>query len=206
MGILDRIVNIAKGPLSMLDPSEGYRKAGNETQKYWQQALGFQQPFMEAGKSQLPMLTGAENQLLNPADLLGKWMGSYETSPYAKRSMQNAQSAGLDAASSMGLGGSSAALGNIQQSSSDIMNKDRDTFLNDLMQKYMTGIGVGQDIYGKGVGTAGNLGKEALGVGQDMAGAAYGEENSPADIWRNLLAMGSKMYMQNKFGGTGANA
>jgi len=201
MGIFDRLGNIAKAPLDFLDPSEGYKDAAHQMKKFWEQSMNFQKPYMEAGNAQLPILTGAQNQLLNPADLLGKWMEQYQTSPYAKRSMENAKASGLDTASQMGLGGSSAALNNIQQSSSDIMNKDRDTFLADLMQKFLSGIGVGQDIYGKGAATAGNLGKEALDVGGNMAGLKFGQQNAAGEQFGNQIALLSKLLMQSQMGG-----
>jgi len=211
---------------SFLHPEAGYKAAGDEMQKAWQQAqqfqqnglnqsLGIQQPFQTAGTSQLPILNNAENQLLNPSDLLSKWMQSYSMSPFAQTSMSNAKNAGLDAASSMGLMGSSSALKNIQQSSADIMNSDRQQFLNDLMQKYMTGIGIGQNIYGIGGQTAGNmgnnvtstmgnLGKEALGVGENLGQAAYGVHNAPGDRIMNIGAMLAKMYMQGQNPATAA--
>src|ERR1700723_2433224 len=159
-------IPIVGGPLdSMLHPERGYKDAAEQMQKFWQQAQGFEKPYMEAGTNQLPQLQGAEKSLMDPSGLLAKWMGSYNMSPYAEKSMSNAKSAGLDAASSMGLMGSSSALQNIQNSSSDIMNADRQQYLADLMQKYMTGIGVGQDIYKTGATSAGNLAKGALGVG-----------------------------------------
>ena len=205
MGILDSLVsgvgNFIPGFNSMMHPEEGYEAAAKKMQQFWQQAMGFQQPYNQAGLGQLPTLTSAEGALLNPAALLKQWMGQYEMSPYAQKSLGNAKEAGLDAASTMGLMGSSSALGNIQQSASDIMNADRQNFLNDLMQKYMTGIGIGQDIYGRGAGMAAELGKEALGVGENLGQAAYGAKNAPGDVLRNLLSMAGKMAMQNQIGG-----
>lgn len=197
---------------SMLHPERGYEMAGNQMKNMWQQIQGFnnqglalQQPFQTAGVAQTPILNNAENALLNPSQLLGQWMDSYSMSPYAKTSISNATNAGLDAASSMGLMGSSPALKNIQQSASDIMNADRQQYLNDLMQKYMTGIGIGQNIYGIGGQTAGNmgtnlsnLGRTGLSVGESLGQAAYGTQNAPGDLLKNLLAMGAKMYMQSK--------
>ena len=201
MGLFDRIGNIAKAPLDFLDPSQGYKDAAHEMKKFWEQAMGFQKPYMDAGNAQLPVLTGAQSQLLNPSALLGKWMESYQESPYAKRSFENAKASGLDTASQMGLSGSSAALNNIQQSSSDIMNKDRDTFLANLMQKFLAGINIGQDIYGKGAATAGNLGKEALDVGGNMAGLKFGESGAAGQRFGDIAGMLSKLLMQSQMGG-----
>lgn len=186
---------------SFLHPEEGYKDAAKKMEEAWRQAQGFQEPYRQAGVDQLGRLNQAENSLLDPSALLAKWMGSYETSPYAKKSMENATASGLDAASSMGLMGSSPALKNIQTSSSDIMNADRQQYLNDMMQKYMAGIGIGQNMYGIGASTAGNMGNQAIGVGQNLGQAAYGAKNAPGDMLANLLAMGAKMYMQSQTGG-----
>lgn len=180
---------------SFLHPEEGYKAAAKQMEQAWRQAQGFQQPYRQAGLDQLNRLNSAENSLLDPSTLLNKWMGSYTTSPYAKRSMDNAKASGLDAASSMGLLGSNSAISNIQNSSSDIMNADRQQFLNDLMQKYMTGIGIGQNIYNTGAATAGNMGNQALSVGQNLGQAAYGEKNAPGDMLGNLMRLGAMFFM-----------
>ncbi len=177
---------------------EGYKDAAKEFEKYWQQAQGYQRPFQQAGVGQMPILQDAERRLLDPSTLLADWMQKYTMSPYAKRSQENAMASGMDAASQMGLMGSSAALQNIQQGSSDIMNKDREGFLKDLMEKYMKGVGIGQDIYGKGAATAANLGSNALGVGGNMGEMKFGQSNASAEMMKNLLAMGAKAYIDKQ--------
>jgi hypothetical protein len=121
-------------------------------------------------------------------------MDKYKTSPYAQRSMQNASASGLDAASSQGLLGSSAATQNIQQSSSDIMNKDRSEYLQDLMKKYMAGVGIGKDMYGIGATTAGNMSNQAMQMGGAMGQAKYGATNAPGDMARDLISAAAKAY------------
>ena len=215
MSWLSAIPGVGKGIDSFLHPERGYEDAAKEMEKAWQQAqqfaqqgIGYQEPFRQAGLDQLGRLNSAENSLLDPSKLLAQWMGDYTTSPYAQRSIENAKSAGMDAASSMGLSGSNAAVSNIQNSASDIMNADRQTYLNDMMQKYMAGIGIGQNMYGIGASTAGNMGNmmshmgdQAMNFGQNMGQAAYGARNAPGDMLKNLLAMGAKMYMQSQTGG-----
>lgn len=186
---------------SFLHPEEGYDDASKQMQNAWGQAQGFQQPYAQAGANQIGTLNSAENSLLDPSALLGKWMQGYQTSPYADKSMQNARESGLNAASSMGLSGSSAALNNIQQSSGDIMNADRSEYLNDLMQKYMTGIGIGQNMFNVGAGTAGNMGNQSLSVGENMGAAAYGAKNAPGNLLKDLMSMGVKGYMAHQTGG-----
>jgi hypothetical protein len=186
---------------SFLHPEQGYEDAAKKMEDAWRQAQGFEDPYRQAGIGQLDRLNTAENQLLDPSALLSSWMSKYQESPFAQKSMQNAKESGLDTASSMGLMGSSAALNNIQQSSSDIMNKDRSQYLSDLMQKYMAGIGVGQNIYGIGANMAGAMGNQAIGAGEDQAQAAYGARNSPGELLKDMLAMAAKGAGQYYSGG-----
>ena len=179
---------------SFMHPEKGYEAGEDELRKFWQQASGAMQPYMNQGQAQYGNLMGAQNALLDPEGLLGKWMKNYETSPYAKQSMANAQSSGLDAASAQGLLGSNAATSNIQNSSNYLMNQDRSQYLNDLMQKYMSGVGIGQNIYGIGANMAGQYGGLAHGFGQDIAGARYGRENAPGNLLGNLINTGANIY------------
>lgn len=187
---------------SFFHPEKGYEKGGGELEKYFNQARNAEMPWMKQGQEQYGKLAGAENELLDPETLLKKWMSGYEESPYAKQSKENARSGGLDAASSMGLMGSSSALNNIENSSSYIMNADRDKFLENLMQKYMTGIDIGKNIYGTGANMAGNFGNLANTMGQNMAGMKYGQQNSPGNLLENLIKMGIDIYKGPGTGGT----
>lgn len=181
------------------DPSEPYDKAAEEYKKEWQQAQGIENPFINAGKGQLPTLTGAENQLLDPTTLLNKWIGSYQESPYAKQLFGQAKQSGLESAASQGLLGSSAALNNVQQSGADIMNADRQQYLNDLMNKYMQGVGIGQNIYGVGANAANQLASGALTAGQNLSGLAYNSAAAPWNRFNQLLGTG--IQAAGAFGG-----
>jgi len=181
------------------DASDPYNKAADEIRKSWNEAKGFETPYMNAGQQQLPTLTGAENKLLNPTDLENEWINSYQESPYAKQLFENAKAGGMDAASSQGLLGSSAALNNIQTSGANIMNADRQQYLNDLMNKYLSGIGIGQNIYGIGANAANQLAGGALQTGQNLAGTAYGAAQAPWDRFNQLLGTGVKAV--GAFGG-----
>lgn len=174
---------------SFLHPEKGYDEAEKEFRKFWDEAKGQMQPFIDHGKDQYGTLSGAENDLLHPETLLNKWMNNYKTSEYANKSMANAKEGGLNAASSMGLLGSSSALGNIQNSASEIMNKDRSEYLKDLMEKYMGGVKVGQDIYNTGADTAKHFGTLAHGFGQDIGGARGNAVNAPGNTLGNILSM-----------------
>ncbi len=193
---------------SFFNPDDAYKQAQEQLQKYFQMAQGYEMPFMNAAGGQLPRLTGAEDQLLDPTALENKWASQYQLSPQAQQEMNQAKSSGLDAASSMGLMGSSAALNNIQRGSSNIMNADRQSFMNDLMQKFLSGIGIGQNIYGTGASAANNMAGNAMTMGSNMGQMKYGEAAAPGQLFGDMLGklMGSSMSGLGQGGAGGAGA
>lgn len=187
-------------PFNVFDPGKGYRAAGKEIKKGYEQGQGYLDPYNQAGRGQIDKLTGAQDRLMNPADLQNEWAKAYQISPYAQQLQEQAKSSGMDAASSQGLLGSSSALNAIQQGSSNIMNADRQQFMNDLMQKYMTGIGVGQNIFNQGAGAANQMSQNANQYGQNMAGMRFGEANAPMNQLMNMF----KLYTASQGGGMGS--
>jgi hypothetical protein len=177
---------------SFLHPERGYQDASKQVQQGWNQAQEYQKPYYQNGLDQSGKLNTAEDQLLNPEGLQAKWAQGYTQSPYATDEINKSKNYGLDAASSMGLLGSSAALNNIQTGSTEIANKDRENYMQDLMKKFLSGIGIGQNMYGLGAGTAGNLGSQATQTGNNQAGLAYGEANAPGALLAQLLNLGGK--------------
>lgn len=134
------------------DGSSPYDAASDQMKQYYQEGQGYLNPFLQA--------------LSDPQALQSQWTQGYETSPYAKQMQASAGQYGMDAASSMGLLGSSPALQAIQGGQSNIMAKDRQQYLGDLMQKYLAGAGI-----------AGQMQQGAMGMGQMMGQAAYGAES-----------------------------
>lgn len=183
-------------PFDVIDyPQKGYKAAGKEYEKGWDEAKGYMQPYNQAGMDQISKLLDAEGKLLDPAALQSEWASSYEMSPFAKQLQDEAMNKGLESAGSMGLLGSSAALNTLQQGSSNIMQKDRQNYMDDLMKKYLSGIGLGQSIYGTGAGTAGALGQGAMNFGQGMGNLAIGSNNAQMQMLMNMLAMAGKGAM-----------
>jgi hypothetical protein len=129
--------------------------------------------------------------------LQDKWASGYKESEAAKNAQMMAQEHGLGAASSMGLMGSSPALQAIQAGTSQIGAEDRKSYLDDLMQKYLAGAGLAQNIYGTGAnaansmsGNAMNMGQNAMNMGQNSAQMAYGQQNAGGNMFGNLLGAG----------------
>lgn len=181
MGIFDMIS-------SFLNPQRGYQQAGGQLQKYYNQGQGFLSPYRQQGLDQYQRLMQQANALNDPAALQAQWAKSYQTSPQAQQALAQAQQTGQEEASRMGLMGSSAALGNIQQNAATIQQQDRQQYMNDLMQKYMTSIGLGQSLYGTGANAAGAMGQNAMGMGGAQAGAAYNQANAPGQQFGNILS------------------
>lgn len=187
---------------SFLHPEDAYSAAEKPIQDYWNQARGYLEPYNKYGQDQYGTLQGAESALLNPEELQNRWASGYENSPYAKRLLEMNKGAGLDAASSMNLMGSSAALQNIQQGAGDIVASQREAYLKDLMEKYMKGIGIGTDIFGEGAKAAGALGKGALQTGQDLAGLEYGRAAAPGNLFGKFVGLGVGAGMNSMFPGS----
>lgn len=168
---------------SFAHPDKAYKNAEQAEQAGWNQAQGYQQPYWQGGVDQYGRLNDATGKLMNPAELQNEWSKNYETSPYAQQLLKQNQSSGLDAASAMGLNGSSAALGNIQQGAGNIVAQDRQQYMNDLMQKYMAGIGLGSNLYGIGAQTGANLGQQSMQHGENQAGLEYGRTAAPGKLF-----------------------
>lgn len=175
---------------SFLNPERGYEAAGQQMEKYYKDAQGNLQPYNQNGMDQYGRLNDQANQLNDPAALQAKWAQGYEMSPQAQQMLSQSKESGMGAASSMGLMGSSAALGNIQNSAGNIMQNDRQNYMNDLMQKYLASVGIGQNLYGTGANAAGGMANNAMQQGQNMGQSAYGQMNAGGDAFGKLLGMG----------------
>ena len=186
------------------DPGKGYKKAGKQINKSWQEALGYMKPYQQNGMDEYGRLRDATGALLDPAALESKWMEGYKTSPYAQHEAGVAKEQGLDAASSMGLIGSSPALESIQTNMSNILNADRRNYLQDLMDKYMAGIKSSQGVYGIGANTAGEIGRGAIQTGENLAKLKYGETNASGEQINSMFGQMIGQYGGNfgKFNGS----
>jgi hypothetical protein len=97
---------------------------------------------------------------------------------------------GLNAAQQMGLSGSSPAIQAIQSGTAGIVANDRQKYLDDLMNKYMTGIGIGKDIYGTGANTAGKQSENDMNMGTNSAETQFNKTNAPGGLFQGLLGLG----------------
>jgi len=174
-------------------PQKGYKAGQDQLDKYFNQAQSSMQPFVQQGQQQYGNVNNSINALLDPQALQDKWSSGYQESQAAKDSQGMAQQQGLDAASSMGLMGSNTALNAVQAGTSQIGAQDRQTYLDNLMQKYLAGTGMAQNVYGQGATAAGQMGQNAMNMGQNSAQMAYGQQNAQGQMFGNLLNTGANV-------------
>ena len=193
---------------SFMNPQRGYDAAQGQMDNYYNQAQGYQQPYNQMGQQGGAATQGAMQNLLNPEQMQNQWAQGYQESPYAKQMEQQAQSSGLDAASSMGLMGSSSALQGIQAGRSNIMGADRQKYLDDLMSKYQLGTQTAGNMMNMGSQTANQMGNNAMNQGQNSAGMAYGSKNSQGEMFGNLMGGAVGLFgsaLGGPLGGLAAN-
>lgn len=170
-----------------LHPGKAYGTAQKTLQQSHNTATNTRQPFIDQGTNAGGQLQKLMDMLSNPGKLQDEWSQGYETSPYAKGLLEENKGEGLDAASSMGLLGSSGALSNIQRGAGDIVNKDRNQYMQDLMQKFMASIGIGENMYGIGANTANNQAQGEEQFGENNAGLDYGKNSAGGNQFMQLL-------------------
>lgn len=188
------IGNAYKMLTSFLNPDRAYAQAGEQLQNYFGQAQQQLQPYIDQGQAAHAPLAQTMQSLLNPQALHNEWLQGYETSPHAQHLQEQAMQQGLEAASSMGLMGSSPVLQALQAGSSRIVAQDRDNYLNNLLQKYLSGAQMAQGLYGTGAQMGGLLGQLTTQHGQGMAEMTYGQQAAPGMLGGQLLGtfMGMK--------------
>lgn len=172
---------------SFLNPQGGYDKAQGQLDNYYNDAQGFEKPIAAQGQQAFNPLFNAMQGLLNPETLQNQWTQGYSESPQAQQAQELAKQQGLDAASSMGVMGSTPALQAMQAGTTQIALNDRQNYLDNLMQKYMAGAGIGQNIYNTGAQAAGQMGQNAMNMGGKSADMAYGKQNAGGDLFGKIL-------------------
>lgn len=190
----------------LFHPGKGYDKAKEASQNYYNQAQGGLNPYAQGGISANDKLNQFLESLSNPGKLQDEWSKGYEESPYAKQLEQGSIDRGLNAAGSMGLMGSSAAMNNIQEEGSEIMNKDRQSYMNDLMTKYLAGMGIATNQFNTGANAANQQSQNAMNQGTTEANLDFGKYNAgPNMITGGLGALMKFLESMNNGGGQYGN-
>ncbi len=176
---------------NFLHPEKGYEKGQEQLDKYYDQSQGYLQPYNQYGQDAYGDLNQTMKNLLNPAQLQDEWMKNYDQSEASKYAQGDAMQHGVNAASSLGLNGSNTALNAIQGGVSRIGAEDRQSYLDQLMQKYIAGAGIAGNIFNTGANTANNMSQNANNMGTNSANMAYGKQNAQGNLFGNLVGAGA---------------
>jgi hypothetical protein len=193
---------------SFLNPGKGYKKGQEQLDKYYQQSQGYLQPYNQQGQQAYGHLNTAMQNLLNPAQLNDQFASNYQTSNLARMQLDRAMYRGNRAASSMGLMGSSPALQALQAGTNEIGAQDEQRYMDRMIQQYLQGAGLAQNVYGMGAQAGGQMGQNAMNMGGESANMAYGQQNAPGQMFGSLLGTaaglgGSYMGMKGMQAGGG---
>lgn len=183
-----------------LHPERAFQRAQDTSSQYFNQAQAGLNPYNQMGQQAGGSLQEMMQKFMNPGQLENEWSQGYEMSPYAQQLMGQSKESGMDAASQMGLMGSSAAVNNIQNQAGNIMQQDREKYMKDLMEKYMAGMGIGKDMYNQGGSAAGQMSQNAMNQGNNMAGMEYNKNAAGANMFGDLLGKGAGIF-GSVFGG-----
>jgi hypothetical protein len=203
---------------SFLNPGKGYKKAQEQLNQYYNQGQSYLQPYSNQGQEAYGHLNTAMQNLLNPTDLYNQFLNDYQMSDAAKYHQARAMDTGNRAAYASGLGGSTPALQALQAGGAEIGAQDEQRYIEKMIQQYLSGAGLAQNIYGQGANIAGAMNQNAQNMGQNSAQMAYNQQNAPGAMFSNLLGMGANLggaymgmqgmnymeYAWNTGGGAGA--
>lgn len=175
---------------SFLHPGEGYDKAQEQLNRYYHDANSRVQPYSQHGIDQYSNLNEMISKLMNPGALRDEWIKNYSESGAAKNAESIARESGLNAAESMHLLGSSPALNAIQSGTAQIGLNDRDNYLKNMIQNYLSAAGLSQGIYGQGQNAASEMGRNDMNMGGNSADMAYGRQTAGGNMMSGLIGGG----------------
>ncbi|MCF1193145.1 hypothetical protein LRR18_16270 [Mangrovimonas sp. AS39] len=161
------------------DSGAGYDKY----QEWMKQAAAAQQPYANAGAGAIGDYQDWLKGQKDPSKFINDMMGQYQQSPYNTFLQQQAQNAGINAASASGLTGSTPFMQAQQQNSANIAQQG----MNDWLQNVLginTQYGQGQkDLMSGGQNAANSLGN----IYNQMGQAAYGKQaGKQQDFWNTI--------------------
>lgn len=183
---------------SFLHPEKGYQKGQEQLNKYYQQSQNYLQPYQQHGEEAYGNLSDAMQSLLNPSGLHDRWLQDYDQSEASKIAQARAMEQGNRAASSMGIMGSTPALQAMQAGTAEIGAQDQQRYIDQMIQQYLQGAGLAQNIYGTGANAGNMMGQNAMNMGSSSAEMAYGKQNAPGQMFNDLLKTGAYAFGASK--------
>lgn len=153
------------------DAGQPYSDAANEFSQYYNQAAGYQQPYLEAGKTAIPEYEQYLSKMQSPSAYISKLLSQYHASPAEQYAQQQAMKASENAAAASGMIGSTPFQEQAQKNAANIANQYQQQWLQNVL-------GVGQR-YGQGLGNLIGVGQ---GAANQMTGLSEEEANALAEM------------------------
>jgi hypothetical protein len=178
---------------SFLNPGKGYQKGQEQLDKYYGQSQQYLQPYQQQGQEAYGALNEAQNNLLNPSGLHDRWLQEYNQSEASKIAQARAMEQGNRAAASTGVLGSTPHLQALQAGSAEIGAQDQEHYIDRMIQQYLQGAGIAQNIYGHGANAGNQMSQNATNMGNESANMAYGRQNAPGQLFGQLLGTGANL-------------
>lgn len=170
-----------------------YEKAGEEYQKYFNQAPTAQQPYQQAGQNAIPQFQQWLQGQKDPAGFINKLMGQYQQSPWAKFQTEQANRYNTNDASAKGLIGSTPYQQAGEQFAHDISSQDMQSWLQNVLG-INTQYGQGQHQLMEGGQHASDIlsqlfQNEAQTMGQSKYGEEAGKQSDQNSIWSGITKL-----------------
>lgn len=152
----------------------------------------YQQPFFEAGKSQIPGLQEQYGQLLNdPGGRMNKIGESFKESPGFKFAMQQALQGGNHAAAAGGMAGSPEHEQKNMQLATDLGNQEYNNWLQNAMGMYGQGLQGSQGMANQGQQAGKSMADmiaQTLAQQGNLAFNGQQQQNqNKSDMWGNIF-------------------
>lgn len=159
------------------------------------QTQGYQQPFFDAGKNQLPGLQDQYSQLMNdPGGRMNKIGESFQQSPGFKFAMDQALQGGNHAAAAGGMAGSPQHEQQNMQLATDLGNQEYNNWLKNALGQYDMGVQGAQGMANQGQQAGQSMADmiaQTLAQQGNLAFQGQQQQNqNKTDMWGNALKLG----------------
>lgn len=187
------IMSIASGLFGNSDSP--YEAAMDMFKKYFNQGIGYQKPFFEAGKNAIGPFQDWLNTMKDPSGFINNIMGGYSQSPWAKFLNNQVMNASNNAASASGLLGSTVHSRQNADYANKIASGDMQSWLDRVLGiNHEYGGGLDQ-LIGRGQNSANAISELLASLGRSMGGAAAGAEGGRNQDFGNIISgIGSLIF------------
>lgn len=171
-----------------------YSAAMDQYKNFFNQGMGIQNPFYQAGLRGMGNYENWANRMSDPTSFINTIMKNYQQSPYAKYQQNQSIRAGQNAASASGMIGSTPFAQQLQQNAQNISSGDMQNWLQNVLginTQYGNAEG---NLMGMGANAANSMSNMISRFGEDMGEAAYGQRAGQNQDFNNIISGFAKMF------------